>query len=93
MRPLRAANQDVGFCGTGAGVKCAVDWIMSRGTATAYGSSPYGPVNGNPVSETCSSATCTKRATATPTPEATVEDWIVTGPNISIICAGPTWEC
>jgi hypothetical protein len=92
---LALANQGVGFCGTGPGEKCAVDWLMSKGTATAtaYGSSPEGPVDGNPVRETCSSSTCTKRAVASPSPDVTVEDWIVTGPNISVICAGPTWLC
>lgn len=92
---LAPANQGVGFCNTGPGVQCRVEWIMSRGTATAtsYGSSPYGPVNGNPVSVTCSSSSCTERALATPSPDVTVEDWIVTGPNISVICAGPTWYC
>jgi len=92
---LAPANQGVGFCGTLPGEKCAVDWLMSKGTATAtaYGSSPEGPVDGNPVRETCSSSTCTKRAVASPSPDVTVEDWIVTGPNISVICAGPTWLC
>jgi len=92
---LAPANQGVGFCNTGPGEQCAVDWLMTRGTATAtaYGTSPEGPVDGNPVEETCSSSTCTKRAVATPSPDVTVEDWIVTGPNISVICAGPTWLC
>jgi hypothetical protein len=92
---LAPANEGVGFCGTGVGEQCAVEWIMSKGTATAtsYGSGPEGPVDGNPAETTCSSSTCTKRAVATPPPDVIVEDWIVTGPNISVICAGPTWEC
>jgi hypothetical protein len=42
---LTPANQGVGFCGTGPGEQCAVEWLMTRGTATAYGSAPGGPIN------------------------------------------------
>ena len=89
------ANTDYGPCNTGPGVQCKVVYLMSTGTAKAiaYGFGPNGAVISNTVTQTCSSATCTKSAIATPSPGVTVNYWQVTGPNISIICSGPWWAC
>ena len=95
MATTAQANSDEAFCDTGPGQTCIVEWIMSKGQATAiaYGTSPDGPIQSNPVLKNCSASTCTESAEVTVTPGATALYWVVTGPNISIICAGPAWAC
>ena len=92
---ISAANTGYGPCNTGPGVQCKVVYIMSTGTssAIAYAYGPNGPVTSNPVVQSCGASTCTKAATATPSPGVTVNYWQVTGPNISVICSGPVWYC
>jgi hypothetical protein len=89
---ISAANTGYGVCNTGPGVACAVDYIMSKGTATATAYALGGGLERS-LRQTCDSATCGKGAIAIPTPNVTVNYWSVTGPNISVICAGPTWLC
>ena len=86
-----AAGTAYGACGTPPGVPCKVVYLQSRGisNATAYASGGLT----DSKRQTCLSATCTKAAIAYPSPNVTVSFWIVDGPNVVVICSGPTWLC
>lgn len=87
-------NTGFGLCNTGPGQECDVEYLMTKGTATAtaYGFGPSGGITST-VRQTCDSSTCTKKARAYPSPNVTVNYWQVSGPNITVICSGPTWLC
>lgn len=95
MASTAQANSDWAPCDTGPGQTCIVEWLMSKGQATAiaYGTSPDGPIESNPTVVKCTQASCFEGAEVSMTPGATATSWVVTGPNISIICSGPSWAC